>query len=192
MPLGCHAVDWQAGRGLRRHGVKGGTLSSFERITVGALAIVAGPGGTVTFVRQERGPYRGWWLLPGGKTEFGESVAETARREAAEEAGCDDLGRLRPTGAYEMRGAWADGRYHLLMFAFLAEGTAMVPDGFDGHNVGGVRQERPGRLQPHPTVMRILRDAGMADYGAAEIDAALAAEGISMTCYPVGAGVLIG
>jgi ADP-ribose pyrophosphatase YjhB (NUDIX family) len=23
----------------------------------------------VTFVRQERGPYAGWWLLPGGKVE---------------------------------------------------------------------------------------------------------------------------
>ncbi|HUC25679.1 MAG TPA: hypothetical protein VMA73_23480 [Streptosporangiaceae bacterium] len=33
-----------------------------------ALVVVAGAAaGTVTFVRQERGPYAGFWLLPGGK-----------------------------------------------------------------------------------------------------------------------------
>jgi 8-oxo-dGTP diphosphatase len=166
-------------------------LSSFDRITVGALAVVPGPGQTVTFVRQERGPYAGWWLLPGGKTDFGESLEETARREAAEEAGCR-VGPLRLTGAYEMRVTWARGDYHLLMFAFRAEGVAAAPpDGFYGHHVAGVRQDRPSRVRTHPTVMRILRDAGVADHPQAEIDAALAREGITMTSYPVGAGTLV-
>jgi 8-oxo-dGTP diphosphatase len=166
-------------------------LSSFDRITVGALAIVPGPGRTITFVCQERGPYAGWWLLPGGKTEFGEPLEETARREAAEEAGCH-VGPPRLTGVYEMRGAWARGDYHLLMFAFLADGVTAAPDGFDGHHVAGVRQHRPSCVRTHPTVMRILRDAGVADYPLAEIDAALAREGITMTIYPVGAGALVG
>jgi hypothetical protein len=78
------------------------------------------------------------------------------------------------------------------MFAFLAEGMAVAPDGFDGHHVAGVRQERPSRVRTHPTVMRILLDAGVADYAQAEIDAALAREGITMTSYPVGAGALVG
>jgi 8-oxo-dGTP diphosphatase len=55
-----------------------------------ALVVVPGPGpgGTVTFVCQERGPYAGFWLLPGGKAEFGEPIIDAARREAAEESGC--------------------------------------------------------------------------------------------------------
>ena len=53
--------------------------------------------------RQERGPYGGWWLLPGGKVEFGEPVAEAARREAAEESGCE-VGDLVLTGVYEILG----------------------------------------------------------------------------------------
>ena len=57
------------------------------RLITAALVVVPGPGGTVTFVRQERGPYAGWWLLPGGKVEFGEPIEQAARREAAEECG---------------------------------------------------------------------------------------------------------
>jgi ADP-ribose pyrophosphatase YjhB (NUDIX family) len=35
-------------------------------VITAALVVVRRPGDTVTFVRQERGPYAGWWLLPGG------------------------------------------------------------------------------------------------------------------------------
>lgn len=67
-----------------------------------ALVVVPGTAdGTVTFVRQERGPYAGFWLLPGGKVEFGEPIIEAARREAAEESGCVIDG-LDLTGAYEI------------------------------------------------------------------------------------------
>jgi 8-oxo-dGTP pyrophosphatase MutT (NUDIX family) len=38
---------------------------------------------------QADGRLAGWWLPPGGKVEFGEPAAEAARREAAEESGCD-------------------------------------------------------------------------------------------------------
>ncbi len=44
------------------------------------------------------GESAGWWLLPGGKAEFGEDLEHTARREATEEAGCS-IELLRPTGA---------------------------------------------------------------------------------------------
>jgi 8-oxo-dGTP diphosphatase len=38
-----------------------------RRVITAALVVIPGPDGTVTFVRQERGPYAGWWLLPGGR-----------------------------------------------------------------------------------------------------------------------------
>jgi len=47
-------------------------------VITAALVVVPGPGETVTFIRQERGPYAGWWLLPGGKVEFGEPVEQAA------------------------------------------------------------------------------------------------------------------
>ena len=46
------------------------TAEPAGRVITAALVVVPGPGDTVTFVWQERGPYAGWWLLPGGKVEF--------------------------------------------------------------------------------------------------------------------------
>jgi 8-oxo-dGTP diphosphatase len=155
-------------------------LGSYGRLTTGALVIVPGPGGTVTFVRQERGPYAGWWLLPGGKVEFGESLEDSARREALEEAGCA-VGALSPVGLYEMRGGREREGYHFLMFVFRAAGPVVPPAGFSGHDVGEVRQMRPADMRPHPTDMRILNDAGVAAYPDREVEAALSAGGVLMT-----------
>ncbi|XVS60893.1 NUDIX hydrolase [Actinosynnema sp. CA-299493] len=162
--------------------VKGVPLSSDPKVTTGALVVVPGPGGTITFVRQERGPYAGCWLLPGGKVEFGESLLDAARREAAEESGCV-VGDLTGVGLYEMRGAWSDGRYHFVMYVFRAEAAVAVPTGFSGHHVSDVRQARWTDLAPHPTDMQILNDAGVADYPQSRIDAELARDGITMTCH---------
>ena len=57
----------------------------------------------------------------------------------------------------------------------------MVPDRFGGHHVGAVRQERWDRLEPHPTDMPILNDAGAAAYPGELIAGRLARERIAMT-----------
>jgi 8-oxo-dGTP diphosphatase len=157
-------------------------LNSFAKVTAGALVVVPGPEQTITFVRQERGPYAGAWLLPGGKVEFGESLEDTARREALEEAGCV-VGSMSGIGLYEMRGQWAQGPYHFMMYVFLTKEPALIPDGFAGHHVSAVQQMRPSQVRPHPTDMQILNDAGVADYPQADIDAELARDGIVMTSY---------
>ena len=48
------------------------------RVVTVALVAVPGPGGGVTFVRRNAG-LPGFWVLPGGKVEFGEPIAEAAR-----------------------------------------------------------------------------------------------------------------
>ena len=79
--------------------------------------------------------------------EFGEPVAAAARREAAEESGCDP-GELALTGAYEIIGPG----HHFVMWAYRGERTGVIPDRFAGHNVGGVRQERgTGWSRTRPT-----------------------------------------
>ncbi|MBX7267517.1 NUDIX hydrolase [Micromonospora sp. Llam7] len=163
-------------------------MSGYGKVSSAALAIVPGPDGSVTFLRQERGPYAGHWLLPGGRIEFGESVVDTARRETLEESGCE-VGKLTLTGVYELRGAWADGGYHIIMFAFLSDTPAVVPAGFEGDHVGDVVQVAPHRLRPHPTVMRILNDAGVASFADDEIEAWLARDGITMVSLRTGSPV---
>jgi 8-oxo-dGTP diphosphatase len=151
------------------------------RVVTAALVVMPGPGDTVTFVRQERGPYAGWWLLPGGKVEFGEPVEQAARREAVEESGCE-AGELVLTGAYEIIGPG----HHFVMWAYRSQRAGLVPEHFAGHHVGGVRQERWDRLEPHPTDMPILNDAGVAAYPPEMIAGRLAAERIAMTSLLTG------
>jgi 8-oxo-dGTP diphosphatase len=151
------------------------------RVITAALVVVPGPGETVTFIRQERGPYAGWWLLPGGKVEFGEPVEQAARREAVEESGCE-IRELVLTGAYEIIGPG----HHFVMWAYRSKQVGLVPEGFSGHHVSGVRQERWDGLEPHPTDMPILNDAGVAAYPRELIAGHLAAEQITMTSLLTG------
>jgi 8-oxo-dGTP diphosphatase len=154
---------------------------SVGRVVTAALVVVPGPGDAVTFVRQERGPYAGWWLLPGGKVEFGEPVEQAARREAAEESGCE-VGELVLTGAYEIFGPG----HHFVMWSYRSERVGAVPDRFAGHHVSAVRQERWDRLEPHPTDMPILNDAGVAAYPREMIADRLAREQITMASLLTG------
>lgn len=156
----------------------------FSRILPVALMVLPGPDGTVTFVHQLKGPYAGNWLLPGGGVEPGESLAAAAVRETAEETGCH-VSACSPFAVYEFTGTWEQGPYHLLLFGFLADRPYRVREGFEGHNVGAVRQARIGELPLHSTDLQILTDAGLASYGDPEIARALSADGISMTAHRV-------
>lgn len=51
------------------------------------LAIITNHNHEVLFVRQKTGPYKGWWLLPGGRVELGETVRDAIVREVEEETG---------------------------------------------------------------------------------------------------------
>ena len=152
-------------------------MSSSSRVTGAALAIVPTTPGRVVFVRQQRGPYAGSLLLPGGKVEFGEGCEDAARREAEEEAGVQ-VKTLTPTGVYEIR----SDDYHFLMFAFLADGDA-VRISAGGHHVDGVLDAGVDEVCPHPTVMRILNDAGVAHYEPEAVEAHLRRDAITMRAF---------
>lgn len=156
----------------------------YQTILCGALAVVGGPGETIAFVRQERGPFAGSWLLPGGGIELGENPAAAVRREVKEETGLD-IDQPELFSVYEMAGVWEHGKYHILMFAFRAATEGVVGDGFNGHNVSSVRQVRVGALPLHSTDLKILTDAGVTSFQADEIDKALEADGIEMRAYRV-------
>jgi ADP-ribose pyrophosphatase YjhB (NUDIX family) len=167
----------------RKAGARGALVvkAAGQVIITAALVVVPGPGETVTFIRQERGPYARWWLLPGGKVEFGEPVEQATRREAVEESGCE-VGDLVLTGAYEIIGPG----HHFVVWAYRSQQVGLVPERFDGHHVSGVRQERWDQLEPHPTDMPILNDAGVAVYPRELIVGQLAAEQITMTSLLTG------
>ena len=151
-------------------------------VITGALVVVPGPEETVTFVWQQRGPYAGFWLLPGGKVEFGEPIIRAAQREVAEESGCQ-IDDLKLTGAYEIFGPG----HHFVMWAYRSHRVRQVPAEFLGHHPGTVRQERWDRIEPHPTDMPILNDAGAAEYPRELIEERLAKRNARMTNLLTGA-----
>ncbi|MEM7111993.1 MAG: NUDIX domain-containing protein [Chloroflexota bacterium] len=64
------------------------------------------------------------WCLPGGMVDLGESLAETAVREAREETGLI-VNLTRLVGIYSEIGSWND--VHLALFAAKAVGGKLVP-----------------------------------------------------------------
>lgn len=152
------------------------------KIISGVMVAAVNPEGRVLFVAQRRGPFAGWWLLPGGGIEFGESAVDAAVREFREETGLEVSG-LRFVGLYEMIGCWAHGPYHLMMLCFAGEAGGEIPAGFEGDGVGGVRWARLDEVALHSTDLRILTDAGLAAFDEAEIEAALVRDGINLKVY---------
>ncbi|MBV2364027.1 NUDIX domain-containing protein [Streptomonospora nanhaiensis] len=149
----------------------------------GAVAIVPGPAGTLTFVLRQRGVFAGHWLLPGGCVEAEESAEQAARREAAEEAGVR-AGALVPTGVYDVRGVSPEsGPYWIRTHVYRALRPCPVAPGFctDLAEVAEVAQVHWREVLPHPTDMVILNDAGAADYDPDLIRRLLAADGVTMT-----------
>lgn len=155
----------------------------FSRPLLGVLALVEGPDDEIALVLQQRGPYAGHWILPGGGVEFGETAADTFVREVREETGLELNGPPRAFATYELRGQWTHGAYHLVLIAFHARTSQRIAEGFDGHNVGGVRQVLPRNFPLHSTDLRILTDAGLCAFDEHTIAAALAKDGIDLRRY---------
>ena len=59
--------------------------------------------GRLLLVKRRRAPEAGHWSLPGGKVDFGESVADAVKREIREEVGLE-IELLRSLGIVEMIG----------------------------------------------------------------------------------------
>jgi 8-oxo-dGTP diphosphatase len=152
------------------------------RIVLGVLGVVTDARGRVLFVAQQKGPFAGHWLMPGGGVEPGESAAAAVVRELQEETGLQ-MQDLRFLGVYEMRGTWAAGDYHITMLTFTGTAEGEIPEGFQGDGVGGVRWAYPAELPLHSTDMRILNDAGLTRFTDGEIEEALCRDGVLFAAY---------
>ena len=153
-----------------------------DKIVTGALGVVTDSQGRVLFVAQQKGPFAGWWLMPGGGVEPGESAIDAVVREVREETGLT-MTNVRFVAVYEMRGAWAGGGYHIMMLAFRGEADGEIPADFVGDGVGGVRWAHLDELPLHSTDLRMLKDAGLADFAEEEIAAALQRDGVTLRVY---------
>ncbi len=73
--------------------------------------------GAVVLIRRAHEPFAGWYALPGGFVEIGETVEEACRRETREETGLI-VTDLRLVGVYS--DPRRDPRRHTVSIAYLA------------------------------------------------------------------------
>jgi 8-oxo-dGTP diphosphatase len=91
---------------------------SVPRVGVGAVVLDAG---RVLLVRRGKAPLAGKWSLPGGLLELGETTAEAARREVAEECGLQiRVGEVAGILDRVVRDAEGRIRYHWVLVDYVA------------------------------------------------------------------------
>ncbi|MCZ7661928.1 MAG: NUDIX hydrolase [Gemmatimonadetes bacterium] len=77
-------------------------------------------GGAVLLIRQSKGPAT-YWLLPGGRVDRGESLADTVIRELEEELGIHVSPRTPPLGLIESIPPTPGSGKHSIMIIFAAD-----------------------------------------------------------------------
>jgi 8-oxo-dGTP diphosphatase len=75
-----------------------------------ATAIILFPGDDILLIRRKTVPFVGYWALPGGRMDPGETIEETVVREVKEETGLD-VAIVRKVGEYHEEGVQQEVEY---------------------------------------------------------------------------------
>jgi len=115
----------------------------------------------ILMAQRGKEPLKGWWSLPGGALETGESLADGVRREVREETGLE----IRPMGVLEiferiMRDSKGDAEYHYVLIDYVCRiigGT--LCDGDDVCRVEWVRRSDLVKLQITEGTLGVIEKA---------------------------------
>jgi len=108
--------------------------------------------GGVVLIRRENPPYQGFYALPGGFVEVGETVEEAAKREAKEETGLE-IRLLKLVGIYSKPDR--DPRGHIVSICYLALGSGELSAGSDARSAGVFDPENlPPLAFDHAAIIR--------------------------------------
>lgn len=64
-------------------------ITNRPRPALAVDAVVIRKSGSVVLIKRRKPPYEGYWALPGGFVEYGETVENAVKREVKEETGLD-------------------------------------------------------------------------------------------------------
>jgi len=83
-----------------------------------ATAIITFPPDKILLIKRRTVPFRGYWALPGGRVESGESVEQAIVREVKEETGLE-VAVVRKIGEYHEQGVQDGVEYDYYPACFL-------------------------------------------------------------------------
>jgi ADP-ribose pyrophosphatase len=129
------------------------------RVGVGAIVIHEG---RILLVKRASSPGKGFWAIPGGLVELGETVREAAEREILEETGI----AVRAKEAFYLfdfidRDPEGKIKYHYIIIDFLADYRGGEPKAAD--DVSDARWASPeeaAALNLSPTTRKLLKQMG--------------------------------
>lgn len=100
-----------------------------RRQPVPGAGMVVFRGDDVLLIRRGKPPYEGQWSLPGGKIEYGETAAEAALRELAEETGTTAriIGLIDVIDSIGLREDGQPGDWHYLLVDYAARWVSGEP-----------------------------------------------------------------
>jgi len=115
----------------------------------------------ILMAQRGKEPLKGWWSLPGGALETGESLADGVRREVREETGLE----IRPLGVLEiferiMRDSNGEAEYHYVLIDYVCRiigGTLCAGD--DVCRVEWVRRSELVKLQITEGTLGVIEKA---------------------------------
>ncbi len=85
-----------------------------------STAIVPFPDGRILLVKRDTVPFKGYWALPGGRMELGETIEQTVVREVKEETGLD-VKIVRVVGEYVEKGIKDNVEYEYCPTCFVVK-----------------------------------------------------------------------
>ena len=127
-------------------------------VGVGALLFRRG---RILMAQRGKEPLKGWWSLPGGALETGESLADAVRREVREETGLE-VEPLRIFEVFEriLRDAAGAVEYHYVLVDYVCRvtGGELFP-GDDVCAVEWMRREDLGAMQITEGTLGVIEKA---------------------------------
>ena len=130
-------------------------MSALPVVAVGAVVV---DHDRLLLVRRGRGPAQGDWSVPGGKVEWGETVAEAVTRELREETGLD--GVCGPLIGWAER--IDDDAHHVLLdFEVTIVGDDQPTAGDDAAEVAWVDLHAVGEMRLVEGLAEFLHDHGI-------------------------------
>jgi 8-oxo-dGTP diphosphatase len=124
-----------------------------------STAIIPFTPDNILLVKRDTVPFKGYWALPGGRMDSGETVEQTVVREVKEETGLD-VTVVRKIGEYVEKGVKDDVEYEYYPTCFLVK----VVGGEIKRQESEIQEIRLFSLKDLPDLLAFEHDKMIKDY----------------------------